>query len=141
MTQKEFDLQMQSLNVEYTEKSNAIARRKDEANQRKQELITESDDAFHAEKRSRLEKVVQMRKEKAALPDGCPKRDTIEAEARAIEAEISILRDENEQNKRVISKRAYDERCALDDESRQLSEWYAGAKLKVMKIYAEEEQQ
>jgi len=140
MTQKEIELQMQQLNCEYTKKSNAIARRKDEATQKKQQAIIEADDAFHAEKRSRLEKVVKMRTEKATLFEGDPKREIIEYEARTIEAEISVMRDDNEQRKRVISKLAYDEMCALDEESRQLNEWYNSEKLKVMQQYTQDEQ-
>ena len=49
MTQKEFELQMQRLNSEYTKKSNEIARQKEDVNARKQDAFLEADDAFHAE--------------------------------------------------------------------------------------------
>lgn len=140
MTQKEFDQSMQTLKVQYTTANNDLNRRKDEVEQRKQQAIIEADDVFHAEKRSRLQKAVEIRKEKATLPDGDPRRYTLEAEARALDAEISVMRDDNEQRKRVISKKAYDERCALDEESRQLSVMYETEKLNVLEQFTAEEQ-
>jgi hypothetical protein len=136
MTQKEFELQMQRLNSEYTKKSNEIARKKDEENAWKQNALLQADDAFHAEKRKRLSKITEIRTKKAALFDGDPKRALLEAEARNLEAEISVMRDDNERRKHAISHEAYANRRALDEQSRQISEWLNAEKLKVMAAYA-----
>lgn len=136
MTQKEFDLQMQRLNSEYTKKSNEIARQKEDVNARKQDAFLEADDAFHAEKRKRLARINEIRLKKAALFDGDPKRALLEAEVRNLEAEISVMRDDNERRKHTISHEAYAQHRALDEQHRQLSQWLNDEKLKVMEQYA-----
>lgn len=123
---------MQKLNAEYTKKSNEIARQKDNVNARKQDALLETDDAFHAEKRARLARITEIRTRKAALFEGDPQRAVLEAEARNLESEISMMRDDNERRKHAISHKAYADRRALDEQSRQLSEWLNAEKLKVM---------
>ena len=132
MTQREQEAMLRQLNVEYTEKSNAIARQKEDVNARKQDALLEADDAFHAEKRKRLAQISKIRVEKAALFDGDPKRAMLEAEARNLEAEISVMRDDNESRKRTICHAAYADRRALDEQSRQLTEWIERRKLEIM---------
>ena len=132
MTQKEIELKMFRLNAEYTKRSHEIGRKKQDVAMRRQEDMLHADDVFHAEKRLMIDRIGSLRKEKAALFDGDPKKDRLEAEARAIEADISMLRCENDRRKRAISHKAYIGRCALDEESRQLAEWLQAEKPKVM---------
>ena len=136
MTTKEFEMKMMLLNNEYTKRSNEIGRKKEEVNARRQDALLEADDAFHAEKRERLAKISHIRLEKAALFIGDTKRAILEAEARNLEAEISVMRDDNERRKHTICHNAYAERRALDDESRKLSEWLNQEKMKVMEEHA-----
>lgn len=135
MTQKELDLQMQKLKLEYTKKSNNIARQKDDENAKRQDALLAADDAFHKEKRDRLAKINRIRIEKAALFDGDPKRAILEAEARNLESEISVLRDDNERRKRTICHESYANRRALDEQSRLASLWYEEEKANLMKKY------
>ena len=127
---------MQKLNSEYTKRSNEILRKKQECEARKKDALLEADDAFHAEKRKRLARITEPRTAKAALFDGDPKRALLEAEARNLEAEISVMRDDNEQRKRTIIQKAYAERCALDEQSRRLTEWLNDRKIEVMQQFA-----
>lgn len=126
---------MQKLNAEYKKKSNEIARQKEDVNAMKQDALLMADDAFHAEKRGRLAKIAEIRTKKAALFDGDPKRAMLEAEARNLEAEISVMRDDNERRKHTICHEAYADRRALDEQNRQLGEWYEEEKTKLMKEY------
>lgn len=138
MTQKELDLEMQKLKLEYTKKSNNIARQKEDENARKQDALLAADDAFHKEKRDRLAKINKIRIEKASLFNGDPKREILEAEARNLEAEISVMRDDNERRKRTICHESYANRRALDEQSRLASQWYEEEKSNLMKEYTKE---
>ena len=138
MTQKELELEFQKLNLEYTKKKNDIARRKEEVNQRKLDALLESDDAYHAEKRARLAKISVLRTEKAALEFGSIKRAQLEAECRNLDAELSVLRDDNERRKHSINHAAYAERRELDEKLRLANEWYEFEKSRLMKEYSKE---
>ena len=140
MTQKEIDLQMQELRLQYTKKSNEIGRMKDDVSRRKNEAMLAADDAFHEQKRERVAKINRINAEKAALFEGDPKKDVLQAEVRTLESEINIMRSENDNRKRTITNNAYAERRELDEKSRQLSEWYEGEKLKVLRDYMSENQ-
>ncbi|MBQ6771356.1 MAG: hypothetical protein IJP44_10330 [Bacteroidales bacterium] len=75
MTQKQFDLQMQELRLQYTKQSNEIGRMKDDVSRRKNEAMIAADDAFHEQKRERVAKINRINTEKATLFDGDPKKD------------------------------------------------------------------
>lgn len=135
MTQKELDLEMQKLKLEYTKKSHKIAQQKQDEDAKKQDALLAADDAFHKEKRERIAKITKLRIEKAALFDGDPKRAMLEAEARNLESEISVMRDDNEQRKRTICHESYANRRALDEQSRLVTEWYEYEKQQLMKEY------
>lgn len=132
MTQKEIDLQMQKLKMQYAKRRNEIARQKDDVNRDKMAALLQADDAFHSERRVRISKINLIRAEKAALFEGDPKKAVLEAEARKIESEIALMRADNEQRKRTIVNEAYANRRALDEQSRQLSEWYEDFKLAIL---------
>lgn len=135
MTQKEINLEMQKLKLEYQRKSNKIGRLKNDENAKKQDLILKADDDYHAQKRILLDKINKIRTEKASLFDGDPRRAMLEAEARNIESELSVLRDDNEQAKRRIIHESYANSRALDEQSRLTSEWYEEEKANLMKKY------
>lgn len=132
MTQKEIDLQMQKLKMQYAKMRNEINRQKDDVNRDKMAALLQADDAFHSERRVRISKINLIRAEKAALFEGDPKKAVLEAEARKIESEIALMRADNEQRKRTIVNEAYANRRALDEQSRQLSEWYEDFKLAIL---------
>lgn len=135
MTQKEFNLKMQELNLDHKKKMNEINRRKSESKKRKQDALTEASDAFHKEKRSRLEKVRALRVEKMKLFMGDPKRESIEAEAFALECEIGVMKTEYERGKQEIYNAANDERRNLDQEARELSEQTEQTRYEIMREF------
>ena len=135
MTQKELNLRFQELKVEYTKKSHKIAQQKQDEDAKKQDALLAADDAFHKEKRERIAKITKLRIEKAALFDGDPKRAILEAEARNLESEISVLRDDNERRKRTICHEFYANIRAFDEQSRLVTEWYEYEKQQLMKEY------
>lgn len=134
MKKREQEAMLRELNLEYTQKSNAIARQKEDENARKQDALLEADDEFHAEKRKRLARIGKIRTDKAALFEGDPKRAVLEAEARNLEAEISVMRDDNESRKRTICHESYTNRRALDEQSRQLAEWKERRKHEILSM-------
>lgn len=131
---------MQELRLQYTKQSNEIGRMKDDVSRRKNEAMIAADDAFHEQKREALAKINRINTEKAALFDGDPKKDLLQAEVRTLESEINVMRSENDNRKRTITNNAYAERRELDEKSRQLTEWYEGEKLKVLREYTSENQ-
>lgn len=137
MNETQKQIRLQQLNEELTKKRNAIKRRKDAIALQKLNDLMAEDENYCQRKKFFIEKIDGLRKQKSQYDLDHPRRYEIEDEARHGEHELSLLRNEHERNIHRINNRHMIARTALDDEERQLTEWFEQQKTAIMCEYVE----
>lgn len=126
-------IMMAELKAEYQRKSNEIARRKQQLEIDKAQFLNEADERYHATKRDLLAKIADIRLQKVGLDKEDPKRYELADEIRNTEDLLSLERDKRDMEARQICHQFHAERDALDDEHRELGEWYDGEVIRIKK--------
>ena len=126
-------IMLAELKAEYNKKSNEIARRKQQLEIDKAEMLQEADERYHERKRDLLAKIADIRAQKVGLEKEDPKRCDLADEIRSTEDLLSLERDKRDIEGRQICHQFHAERVALDDESRELGEWYDGEVIRIKK--------
>ena len=121
MTQAQRDMQMSALNREYRKKSNEINRKKDELIAGKSTLITKAVEEFSAARARLLQRVTDLRIQGADIAD-----------IREAEHAIANLKQEKELKRAKLNHEILQQRLALDDEARRLTDWYETEKEMIM---------
>lgn len=121
MTQAQRDMQMAALNREYRKKSNEINRQKDELIAEKSAYILTVLEEFSAKRERLLQQVTELRIQGADIADICE-----------AEHAIANLKQEKELKRAKLNHEFLQQRLALDDEARRLTDWYETEKETIM---------
>lgn len=126
-------IMLAELKAEYNRKSNDIARRKQQLEIDKAEMLQEADERYHERMRELLSEIADIRGKKVGLEKEDPKRCDLSDEIRSMEDLLSLERDKRDIEGRQICHQFHVERVALDDESRKLGEWYDAETIRIKK--------
>lgn len=121
MTQAQRDMQMAALNREYRKKSNEINRQKDGLIATKSELNKYYLEEFSNKRAHLLQRVTDLRIQGADIAD-----------IREAEHAIANLKQEKELKRAKLNHEILQQRLALDDEARRLTDWYETEKETIM---------
>lgn len=131
----EFDLRMQELKAQYTEKSNEINRAKDEVIKKKQEALIAADQLFFEKKKVLTEQIDDINATKACLSADDPKREALRDKVREIEHQLSLTKTLYDLDKNKEITNAIAERMSLDDQHRELALWYERERERAMREF------
>ena len=126
-------IMMAELKAEYQRKSNEIARRKQQLEIDKAQFLQEADKRYHEKKRDLLAKIADIRAQKVGLDKDDPKRLGLMDEIHSTEDLLSLEHDKRDMEARQICNQFHAERVALDDEYRELGEWYDAEVIRIKK--------
>lgn len=126
-------IMLAELNADYKKKSNEIARRKQQLEIDKAELLQEADERYYERKRELLSEIADIRAKKVGLEKEDPKRMDLSNEISSTEDLLSLERDKRDIEGRQICHQFHVERVALDDEHRKLGEWYDAETIRIKK--------
>ena len=137
MTQKEFDLRMQELRLQYLKEINEIERQKDEIERHKTFQVNADEKDFHEYKKMMIIKINHTREERAAFDPGDHQgKDILTAAIQRYQSEIDERLHKMKIEQNAVIEEAANELQKLNQKARKLKEWYEEERLKAMKELA-----
>ena len=144
MTQKEFDLRMQELRLQYTKENNEINRWKQDVQHSKIVALNNAYNEFREYKRIMSNKIYVLMADTVNLDKEDPKREMMQAEKLLIRNDIENRYNDLKAQNNVIEIGAHNDLMRLDEKQRKLKKWYEEERLKAMQelaATAEQEQE
>ncbi len=132
MTQKEFDLRMQELRLQYVKELNEIETKRDKIERKRDFRINADEKDFYAYKFELMKKINDSQTERANLVPDDQRRDVLSAVISSYKTLIEARRQDMIVGKNAVIEDAKNELRTMDNKARKLKEWFESEKLKAM---------
>ena len=137
MTQQEFEEKKRQLRTEYAAKSGDINRKKDAVRMQMAQRMEFERNTFYNDKERHLDDIDCKLRELSLIEKGSQKAISKQMEIKVIENKLSRLKTKYYNKLHTHKAAALEQRIALDEDSRQLSAWYAGELAKLAREFKE----
>ena len=136
MTQKEFDLRMQELRLQYLKELNEIKRQMDEVSRKKTFQLNADEKDFYTYKDEMMCKIDKYKQERAYLDPDDQDREIRTAAICSCQSEIDKRAHKMKIDQNAVIEETANELQKLNQKARKLKEWYEEERLKAMQELA-----